>query len=36
MLFMSYVIFLQPLRNNDLNAIKDINRAAINRIKCGV
>ncbi len=36
MLFMSYVIFLQPLRNNDLNAIKVINRGVINHIKSGV
>jgi hypothetical protein len=35
MLFMSYVIFLQPLRNNSLNAIKVINWSVINRIKSG-
>ncbi len=35
MLFMSYVIFLQPLRNNSLNGIKVINRSVINHIKRG-
>ncbi|MCK7163185.1 hypothetical protein [Enterobacter cloacae] len=35
MLFMSYVIFLQPLRNNSLNAIKVINCSVINHSKSG-
>lgn len=36
MLFMSYVIFLQPLRNNSLNAFKVIKWGCINRIKSNV